>query len=170
MVEISQREVREVLAPLPFSFFFSTMWRSVSEMCVTPRLTALENLKFPKRNTASWRFSWEPLFIFGALKAVTPHGLKDTVMWFSVCSHPDLNVMRTPLTNPAPLGKSQRGVQGSPTPEREAKAFQHQTQVFKNKWRVWRLWNFHGNVGSGICLLYLELNTELETQTFHAVL
>lgn len=31
------------------------------------------------------------------------------------------------------------------------------------------LWNFHGNVGNGIFLLHLEFNTELETQTFHAV-
>lgn len=35
--------------------------------------------------------------------------------------------------------------------------------------RVCGLWNFHGNVGNGMCLLHLESNTELETQTFHVV-
>lgn len=33
---------------------------------------------------------------------------------------------------------------------------------------LWAL-EFHGNVGNGIYLLHLELNTELETQTSNAV-
>jgi len=30
-------------------------------------------------------------------------------------------------------------------------------------------WNFRGNIGNGVCLLHLELSTNLETQTVSAV-